>query len=116
MHHIRHNIDDHNCHFIIAGYQSRGSLGRRLVDGAREISIMGDRKLVKAKVHTLGGFSAHAGQRDLVQWYQKVATAGTPMTFLTHGEDSARTALKDLLLERYGVNCYMPTYSEHLVL
>lgn len=116
MHHIRHNIDDHNCHFIIAGYQSRGSLGRRLVDGAKEISIMGDRKLVKAKIHTLGGFSAHAGQRDLVQWFERVAASGTPMTFLTHGEDSARTALKDLLLERYGVNCYMPTYSEHLVL
>lgn len=116
MHHIRHNIDDHNCHFIIAGYQSRGSLGRRLVDGAKEISIMGDRKLVKASIHTLGGFSAHAGQADLVHWYESVARAGTPMTFLTHGEDSARTALKDLLLERYGVNCYMPTYSEHLVL
>lgn len=116
MHHIRHNIDDRNSHFVIAGYQSRGSLGRRLVDGVTEISIMGERKLVKAKIHTLGGFSAHAGQSALVAWYGQVASHGNPMTFLTHGEDSARTALKDLLRERFGVNCYMPVYSEHLVL
>lgn len=116
MHHIRHNIDDRNSHFIIAGYQARGSLGRRLVDGAQEISIMGERKFVRAQIHTLGGFSAHAGQTDLIEWYKHVAQSGTPMTFLTHGEQEARIALKDILLERFNVNCYMPAYSEHLVL
>jgi metallo-beta-lactamase family protein len=116
MHHLRNNIDDHRSHFIIAGYQARGSLGRRLVDGATEVMIHGERKLVKARIHTLGGFSAHAGQTDLINWYAHVASQGTPLTFLTHGEQEARTALKDKLSELYNVNAYLPAYSEHLVI
>ncbi|MBU3699148.1 MAG: MBL fold metallo-hydrolase [Candidatus Kapabacteria bacterium] len=116
MHHLRNSIDDSRAHFIIAGYQARGSLGRHLVDGATQVSVMGERKLVKARIHTLGGFSAHAGQTDLVAWFKHVATNGTPLTFLTHGEQEARTALKDKLSELLNVNAYMPAYSEHLVI
>jgi metallo-beta-lactamase family protein len=116
MHHLRNSLDDQRAHFIIAGYQARGSLGRHLVDGAREVSIMGERKMVKATIHTLGGFSAHAGQTDLVNWFSHVAQHGTPLTFLTHGEQDARVALKDKLSEMYNVNAYLPAYSEHLVL
>lgn len=114
MHHIRNNIDDPKSHFIIVGYQAHGSLGRRLVDGARSISIMGDYKDVRAQIHTLGGFSAHAGQVDLVRWYETVARNGNPTTFLTHGEDEARQILRDRLNELHGVNAYLPVYSEHL--
>jgi metallo-beta-lactamase family protein len=78
--------------------------------------IHGERKLVKARIHTLGGFSAHAGQTDLINWYAHVASQGTPLTFLTHGEQEARTALKDKLSELYNVNAYLPAYSEHLVI
>lgn len=116
MHHLRNNLEDQRSHFIIAGYQARGSLGRRLVDGASEVMIHGERRFVRAKIHTLGGFSAHAGQTDLVSWFAKVAANGTPLTFLTHGEQEARTALKDKLSEHYNVNAYLPAYSEHLVI
>ena len=61
-------------------------------------------------------FPIYAGQTDLVDWYAKVAAGGTPLTFLTHGEQEARTALKDKLSELYNVNAYLPAYSEHLVL
>lgn len=114
MHHLRNNIDDPMSHFVIVGYQARGSLGRRLVDGAENISIMGDYKQVRAKIHTLGGFSAHAGQADLVKWYQAVARGGKPTLFLTHGEDDARTALQVLLRDTYGVNAHLPIYAERL--
>jgi metallo-beta-lactamase family protein len=116
MHHLRNSLDDASAHFIIAGYQARGSLGRRLVDGATEVMVHGERKQVRARIHTLGGFSAHAGQTDLVNWYAQVAQHGTPLTFLTHGEQDARTALKDKLSELYNVNAYLPAYSERLVI
>ena len=116
MHHLRNSLDDQRSHFIIAGYQARGSLGRRLVDGATEVVIHGERKLVKARIHTLGGFSAHAGQTDLIAWFAHVSQGGSPLTFLTHGEQDARTALKDKLSELYNVNAYLPAYSEHLVI
>ena len=116
MHHLRNNLDDQRSHFIIAGYQARGSLGRRLVDGATEVMVHGERKQVRARIHTLGGFSAHAGQTDLISWFASVAKNGTPLTFLTHGEQDARTALKDKLSELYNVNAYLPAYSEHLVI
>lgn len=116
MHHLRNNLEDQRSHFIIAGYQARGSLGRRLVDGAAEVMIHGERRSVKAKIHTLGGFSAHAGQTDLISWFASVAKNGTPLTFLTHGEQDARTALKDKLSELYNVNAYLPAYSERLVI
>jgi metallo-beta-lactamase family protein len=114
MHHIRNNINDPKSHFLIVGYQAHGSLGRRLVDGAKSITVMGDYKEVRAKIHTLGGFSAHAGQVDLVRWYADVARNGAPVTFLTHGEDEARHILRDRLNELHGVNAYLPVYSEHL--
>jgi len=114
MHHIHNNIDDPKSHFIIVGYQARGSLGRRLVDGNANITIMGQYKPVRAKIHTLGGFSAHAGQVELVKWYEAVAVGGAPTLFLTHGEDNARAALKETLNELFGAHAYLPVYSEHL--
>ncbi len=114
MHHIRNNISDPLSHFVIAGYQARGSLGRRLVDGARELTIMGEFKQVRAQIHTLGGFSAHAGQVDLVKWYEATAGTSAPLTILTHGEDEARNALSSILSELYGVSSVLPTYSQHI--
>lgn len=114
MHHLHNNVDDPQSHFVIVGYQSRGSLGRKLVDGIANVSIMGAYKPVRAKIHTLGGFSAHAGKTSLINWYADVARNGTPALFLTHGEDDARTELRDTLNERYDANAYLPVYSEHL--
>lgn len=114
MHHLNNNINDPKSHFVISGYQGRGTLGRRLVDGADHIMIMGEYKEVRAKIHTLGGFSAHAGQVDLVKWYEAVARGGKPTLFLTHGEDDARTVLRNTLIELFDAPAYMPVYSEHL--
>jgi metallo-beta-lactamase family protein len=113
MHHVRHNISDPNSHIVIVGYQSRGSLGRRLVDGADHISIMGDYKPVRAQIHTLGGFSAHAGQTDLLRWITPMA-ASKPQVFLTHGEDDARVVLQTKLAEQFGIEAELPTYAAHL--
>src|SRR6185369_1836899 len=73
LHHLSHNISNPNTHVLIVGYQSYGSIGRRLVEKVAKISILGEQKIVKAKIHTLNGFSAHAGQTDLLKWFSYLA-------------------------------------------
>jgi metallo-beta-lactamase family protein len=82
------------------GYQGQGSLGRWLVDGEKEVKIFGEKIAVKATIHTLGGFSAHAGQTDLMRWFDVIAPS-KPRVVLTHGEDDQRAALAKLIQQRY---------------
>jgi metallo-beta-lactamase family protein len=93
IHHLRHNLSRKECHVIIIGYQANGSLGRQLVDGADWVKIRGKEVEVRAKVHTLGGLSAHGDQDDLVRWFRSFRTK--PSLFLVHGEIESGLALKD---------------------
>ncbi|HEX5471543.1 MAG TPA: MBL fold metallo-hydrolase [Lacipirellulaceae bacterium] len=111
MHHLLHNLPNPHTHVVIAGYQGQGTLGRRLVERANEVSIFGQRVSVHAKVHTLSGFSAHAGQTGLLNWAAPFQTS-KPRFFLTHGEDRPRTALHDKLQARFNLNSAMPHYGE----
>jgi len=92
---------------MIVGYQGRGSLGRQLVDGAREVRIHGEKVAVKAKVHTLSGFSAHAGQSDLLDWFGVMAPS-KPRVVLTHGEDRPRGAPARQIQGRFRLKCELP--------
>src|SRR5690606_38733799 len=85
-----------NTHIVFAGFQARGTLGRQLVDGAPWIRMFGQRYAVKAHIHTLGGFSAHAGRTELLQWARKIG--GQPAFRLVHGETEALTALAHALV------------------
>ncbi len=102
LHHLFHNLEDSNTHVLIVGYQANGSIGRRLVEKAPEISIFGKKKKVRAQVHTLGGFSAHAGQTDLVNWFSSIAPS-KPRLVLTHGEDGPRAALAEKIRSKYKI-------------
>lgn len=115
LHHLRKNIDDPTAHIVMVGYQSRGSLGRYLVDGAENVTIMGDHKQVRARIHTLGGFSAHAGQTDLLTWLAPMIHSH-PQIFLTHGEDNARIALQGQINDRFRTLAHLPVYAEHLMI
>jgi len=107
VHHLRANLWKPDTHVIIVGFQSHGSLGRRLVDGEKFVSIFGEKIAVKAQVHTLGGFSAHAGQTDLLAWFDVVAPR-KPRVALTHGEDSQRAALAQSIQQRHGLTATLP--------
>jgi metallo-beta-lactamase family protein len=115
LHHLFHNIENQNTHVLIVGYQSYGSIGRRLVEKAPKISIFGDEKIVRAQVHTLGGFSAHAGQDDLLNWFSYLAPSN-PKVVITHGEDGPRQALADCLKKQFKVNSTLPKIGETIEL
>ncbi len=111
LHHLRHNLWNPQTHVIIVGYQANGSLGRRLVEGAKKVTIFGETIAVKAQVHTLGGFSAHAGQTDLLKWFEVIAPV-KPRVILTHGENGPRTALAKLITDRHGLVPLLPHLGE----
>ena len=111
LHHLRHNLSKPEACVLIVGYQGEGSLGRRLVDGEKEVSMFGEKIQVRATIHTLGGFSAHAGQTDLMDWFGHLAAAH-PRVALTHGEDRGRLPLAKLIQERYGIKVVLPQLGE----
>lgn len=115
LHHLKQNLWKPETHVLIVGYQSYDSLGRRLVEGAKLVSIHGQKIAVKAKVHTLGGFSAHAGQSDLLTWFGAVAKS-KPRVILTHGENEPRNALAQLIKKRFGLPSSLPAMNETIEL
>lgn len=96
LHHLHNNLGRSECAVLICGFQAAGSLGRRLVDGEKRVRLMGDDIEVRASVHTLGGFSAHADQKALLDW-AGAFTQPPPQTFVVHGEALAATALSERL-------------------
>ena len=95
LHHLKHNLWRNQCHVIFTGYQANGSLGRRLIDGATDVKIHGERVKVNAKIHTVGGLSAHADEADLTKWVSSIKNH--PDIYLVHGETRAANDLKDKL-------------------
>jgi metallo-beta-lactamase family protein len=93
-HHLRHNLPRRESGVVIIGFQAAGTLGRKLVDGARAVRLFNDSVPVNASVHTIGGLSAHAGQDGLMGWLSG-ARRKPGMTFIVHGEPGAATALGD---------------------
>lgn len=96
---------------LMVGYQSQGSLGRKLADGASSVRIAGRLVQVRAKTHLFGGLSGHADQSDLVNWFGSLAPS-RPRLVLTHGEDLQRKTLKARIADQFGISAEMPAYRE----
>ena len=115
QHHLRHNLWRPETSVLIVGYQAEGTLGRKLVNGDKYVNIYGERIAVRAQIHKLGGFSAHAGQSDLLDWFNILAP-DRPRVVLTHGEEKARIILANILLHRYGLQPFLPQYGDSIEL
>jgi metallo-beta-lactamase family protein len=111
MHHLQNHLSDPTTLMLMVGYQGRGSIGRAIVDGAKEVKVAGQKVQVRARTHVLGGLSGHAGQSDLLNWFGSLASS-RPRLILTHGEDGPRRALRDRIQDRFGVAGEMPSYRE----
>ncbi len=113
LHHLRHNLWRPETAVIFVGYQAEGSLGRRLVEGARQVKIFGETIAVKARIVTINGFSGHAGQSELLQWFDSLA-GSRPRVMITHGEDNSRKAMARLIGERYHLEPVLPAERQTL--
>jgi len=113
-HHFKHNLWREDCHLIFPGFQAKGTLGRNLVDGAEHVKILHQRIAVKAKIHTLGGFSAHAGQSQLIDWVSHFDHR--PELYLVHGELEKMQALQLALRERLNWSANIPEPGEQIAL
>jgi len=97
--HLRQNLPRPECSVIIVGFQAAGTLGRRLVDGADRVRIFGEEVPVRARIHTVGGLSAHADQAALLGWLGHFARP-PERTFIVHGEKSTAAIFRDVITER----------------
>jgi len=84
-HHLKHNLWREDSSVVFVGFAAYGTLARRIVDGAKEVRIFGDQMRVRAEIHTIGGFSAHADRDELLAWHRQ--TGNPQRTFLVHGEE-----------------------------
>ncbi|CAN7499240.1 MBL fold metallo-hydrolase [Pseudomonas sp. LjRoot71] len=114
VHHFKHNLWRDDCHLIFPGFQAKGTLGRALVDGAEHVKLLHQRIAVKAKIHTLGGFSAHAGQSQLLDWVSHFEHH--PELYLVHGELEKMQALQQALRERLNWIANIPEPGEQIAL
>lgn len=99
--HLRENLRRSECTILIAGFQAAGTLGRRLVDGARLVRIFGETVPVRAKICTVGGLSAHADQAALLDWLAGFRKPPGQL-FVVHGEASASADFARAVHERFG--------------
>jgi metallo-beta-lactamase family protein len=93
-HHLKHNISREECSVIFVGFAAKGTLARQIIDGQNPVHILGDDIPVRASIHTINGFSAHADQAGLLKWH---GYTGAGRTFLTHGEEAAMQTFASLL-------------------
>ncbi|PAU89571.1 MBL fold metallo-hydrolase [Pseudomonas sp. WN033] len=112
VHHFKHNIWREECHLVIPGFQAKGTLGRRLVDGEKQIRVIHQNLAVKAQIHTLGGFSAHAGQSQLIDWLKHFKHC--PELYLVHGELEKSQILADTIHQQLGWPASIPEQGEQI--
>lgn len=109
-HHMKHNIWREQSSMIFVGFAANGTLARQIIDGAKTIKLDGEKIPVNAQIYTINGFSAHADQRELLDW---LGNTGSPeKTFLVHGDMAG--GMKGLReeLERQNVPVHCPTLHE----
>jgi metallo-beta-lactamase family protein len=106
-HHLRYNVSRPECAIVFVGFQAAGTLGRRIVDGARSVRIFRETYPVRAKIFTINGLSAHAGQSALLAWLGGFKRAPA-QTWIVHGEPLAAYALRDAIGKRLGWKADVP--------
>jgi metallo-beta-lactamase family protein len=114
-HHLRHNLWRPGASIVFVGFQAQGTPGRKIVDGAKTIRIFNEDIAIKAKVWTIGGFSAHAGQSQLLDWLGNFQNKKMPV-FLVHGETGAQDVLASMIREKLGFDVTIPEYLEEITL
>ena len=106
-HHLKHNLWNRRSSIVFVGFAAQGTLARRIIDGAKTVKIFGEEMPVQASIHTIGGFSAHADQTELIAWHAKTGNPKT--TYLVHGEEKS---MKSFAAKIQATDVRIPTLHE----
>jgi len=106
-HHLKHNLWREECTVLFVGYQAEGTLGRKLMDGADSVKILGEEIAVCAEIGWLPGMSGHADRDGLLEWIGALQRKPTAV-FVNHGEDQVCNIFADTLQETLGYTAYAP--------
>lgn len=109
-HHLKHNLWRAECSIIFVGFQGKGTLGRKIVDGEKSVYIFGEEIAVNASIYTINGFSAHADRAELIEWLSYFKN--TPEIFIVHGEEEVAMSFRDLVKEKFGFTTHVPDRGE----
>ena len=109
--HLQNNLYKPESSVIFVGYQAESTLGRRLVDGEKKVRIYSEDIAVRAKIHTLGGFSAHADRDGLLNWMSTVKNDALKV-FVVHGEEEVSVRFAKTIKENLGYNAHVPLWGE----
>ena len=113
-HHFKHRIWNPKNAVLFVGYQAKGTLGREIVEGAEWINLYGEDIIVKASIHTINGFSAHADQKSMIKWMSKIKKLKN--IFLIHGEKESQKACKKAIKEKLDIKAHIVKYKEEITL
>jgi metallo-beta-lactamase family protein len=111
LHHVKNNIEDRNNTILFVGYQAENTLGRRILDGAKRVRLLGDEYTVRARVERVDGFSGHADRVGLLDWVKPRARE-LKGVFVVHAEGAAADALVQGLRDLGIQNAIAPTYGQ----
>lgn len=109
-HHLKHNLWRKECSIVFVGFQAKGTLGRQMVDGAKVVDVLGENIVVRAQIHTLGGFSAHADQSELIDWISRFKNS--PEIFIVHGEEKASFDFQEVIKQKFKYKTHVPARGE----
>ena len=114
-HHLRHNLWREGASVVFVGFQALGTTGRKIVDGAKTVRFFNEEIVVRAKIYTINGFSAHAGQSQILDWLGHFQNRDMKI-ILIHGEYKAQQLLAELIRKRLGCEVTIPDYLEEMTL
>jgi metallo-beta-lactamase family protein len=114
-HHLANNISRRESIILFPGFQAVGTLGRQIIDGAKEVRILGQMYPVRARVVQMNGFSAHADRSELFKWLSGLKKPPLHI-FVTHGEPDAARNFAGFVKEKTGWQTSVPSYKDEVIL
>ena len=110
-HHLKHNLWREECAIVFVGYQGEGTLGRHLLEGAKQVRLFGEEIAVNASIYNFQGLSSHADRDHLLQWIDQVKDPAPQQIFVVHGDAQVTEIFANTLREK-GLPAHAPLYEE----
>jgi metallo-beta-lactamase family protein len=115
LHHAMRLLPDPNATLVFVGYQAAGTRGRRILNGEKEVKILGQWVPVRCRIERISSFSAHADWKEIIHWLEGMQSPPR-RTFVTHGEPAAANAMAEHIRRRFGWDVTVPSYGDKVVI